>query len=66
MNQKTKYIGMLAIIPLVMIAIVPNYIGEADAFESEENIIQVSNSTLVLVSGEEYITPIVVIISVEQ
>ena len=31
MNQKTKYIGMLAIIPLVMIAIVPNYIGEADA-----------------------------------
>ena len=31
MNQKTKYIGMLAIIPLVMVAIVPNYIGEADA-----------------------------------
>jgi len=31
MNQKTKYIGMLAIIPLVMVAIVPNSIGEADA-----------------------------------
>ncbi len=32
MNQKTKYIGMLAaIIPLVMMAIVPDYIGEADA-----------------------------------
>ena len=31
MNQKTKYIGMLAIISLVMVAIVPNYIGEADA-----------------------------------
>ena len=31
MNQKTKYIGILAIIPLVMVAIVPNSIGEADA-----------------------------------
>ncbi len=31
MNQKITYIGMLAIIPLVMIAIVPDYIGEADA-----------------------------------
>ena len=31
MNQKTKYIGLLAIIPLVMVAIVPNSIGEADA-----------------------------------
>jgi len=31
MNQKTKYIGILAIIPLVLVAIVPNSIGEADA-----------------------------------
>ena len=31
MNQKTKYIGILAIMPLVMVAIVPNSIGEADA-----------------------------------
>ena len=66
MNQKTKYIGMLAIIPLVMIAIVPNYIGEADAFEPEVKIIQISNSTLELVSDEDYITPIIVIISIEQ
>ncbi len=31
MNQKLKQIGFLAILPLVMVAIVPNSIGEADA-----------------------------------
>ena len=31
MNQITKYIGLLAILPLVMVAIAPNLIGEADA-----------------------------------
>ena len=31
MNQITKYIGLLAILPLAMVAIAPNYIGEADA-----------------------------------
>ena len=34
MNQKTKFIGLLAILPLVMIALAPNYIGEADAMKS--------------------------------
>ena len=31
MNQTLKFIGLLAILPLVMVAIVPDYIGEADA-----------------------------------
>ena len=31
MNKITKYIGLLAILPLVMVAIAPNLIGEADA-----------------------------------
>jgi len=31
MIQKTKYIGMLAILPLVMVALSAGYIGEADA-----------------------------------
>jgi len=31
MNQITKYIGLLAILPLVMVAIAPNLIGEVDA-----------------------------------
>jgi len=66
MNKTLKFIGLLAILPLALVALTPDLIGEADAYESEENIIQTSNSTLELVSGEEYITPIIVIISVEQ
>ena len=66
MNQITKYIGLLVILPLVLTAFALLPISEADAFESEEIIIQTSNSTLKLVSGEEYITPIIVIISIEQ
>ena len=64
--NKTQFIGLLAILPLALVALTPDLIGEADAFESEEDIIQTSNSILELVSGEEYITPIIVIISVEQ
>jgi len=35
MNQKIKYIGLLAILPLVMVALSPDLIGEADAQKSE-------------------------------
>jgi len=31
MNQKMKYIGLMAILPLAMIALAPDYISEADA-----------------------------------
>jgi len=31
MNQTQKFIGLLATLPLVMVAIVPDYIGEAHA-----------------------------------
>ena len=66
MKHKISRIGLLAVLPLLLTAFVLLSISEADAFESEENIIQISNSTLELVSGEDYITPIIVIISVEQ
>jgi len=66
MKHKISQIGLLAVLPLLLTAFVLLSISEADAFESEENIIQISNSTLELVSSEDYITPIIVIISVEQ
>lgn len=66
MKHKISRIGLLTVIPLLLIAFALLSTSEADAFESQENIIQTSNSTLELVSGEEYITPIIVIISVEQ
>ncbi len=34
MKQITKYIGMFAILPLVMVALAPNYIGDAEARNS--------------------------------
>jgi len=66
MKQEIIRIGMLVVLPLLLATMALHYIGEADAFESEESIIQISNPTLELVSGEEYITPIIAIISVEQ
>jgi len=35
MNQITKYIGLLAILPLVMVALSANLIDEADAQKAE-------------------------------
>jgi len=66
MQQEINRIGMLVVLPLLLATLALYYIGEVDAFESEENIIQTSNSTLELVSGEEYTTPIVGIIGIEQ
>jgi hypothetical protein len=31
MNQKIKYIGILALLPLVLVALTPDLIGQADA-----------------------------------
>jgi len=66
MKQEINRIGMIVVLPLLLIAFALLPISEADAFESQENIIQISNSSVELVSGEEYFTPIIVIISVEQ
>jgi len=35
MNQKSKYIGILAILPLVMVAMAPDYLSEAAAQPAE-------------------------------
>ena len=35
MNQKTKYIAMLAILPLALVALTPDLVGEADALKAE-------------------------------
>jgi len=57
---------MLAIIPLVMVAIVPNYIGEAVGF-AEESIVKTPGFPIEPVSGEEPpILPIIGIIGIEQ
>jgi len=42
MNQITKYIGLLAILPLAMVALSPDFVGEADAQKAEGSPGQVS------------------------
>ncbi len=37
MNQKIKYIGLLAILPLAMVAFAPDLIGDAFAQKAEES-----------------------------
>ncbi len=38
MKQEINRIGMLVVLPLLLATIALYYIGEADAYESEENI----------------------------
>ncbi len=42
MNQKIKYIGLMAILPLAMMALAPDYISEADAQKAEGSPSQIS------------------------
>jgi len=42
MNQKMKYIGLMAILPLAMIALAPDYISDADAQKAEGSPSQIS------------------------
>jgi len=37
MNQKTKYIGLLAILPLAMVALAPELVSDVYAQEAEGN-----------------------------
>ena len=66
MNQTLKFIGLLAILPLALVALTPDLIGEADAYELEENISNSSSFSIELVSEEPSIAPIIGIIGVER
>jgi len=67
MKHDLSRIGLLAILPLVMVALSADYIGEAEALESEENISKIWNFPIEPVSGEEPpISPIIGIIGIEQ
>ncbi len=38
MNKTQKFIGLLAILPLALVALTPDLIGEADAARNDANI----------------------------
>ncbi len=66
MQQEINRIGMLLVLPLLLATLALYNIGEADAYESEENISHTSSSLIEIVSDERSITPIIVIIGIEQ
>ncbi len=42
MMKKLKYVGLLAVLPLFLVVLTPDYIGEADAQKAEGSPGQVS------------------------
>ena len=62
MNKKLKYVSLVAILALFMVALAPNYIGYAEALSTEGNSDIITNATKKLLSDDEpKIIPIIVI-----
>ncbi len=62
MNKKLKYVSLVAILALFMVALAPNYIGYAEALSAEGSSDIMMNTTKKLLSGDESkIIPIIVI-----
>jgi len=62
MNKKLKYVSLVAILALFMVALAPNYIGYAEALSTEGSPDILTNSTKKLLSDDESkIIPIIVI-----
>ncbi len=62
MNKKLKYVSLVAILALFMVALAPNYIGYAEASSAEWSPNIITNATKKLISDDESkIIPIIVI-----
>ena len=62
MNKKLKYVSLVAILALFMVALAPNYIGYAEALSTEGSHDIITNATKKLLSDDESkIIPIIVI-----
>ncbi len=62
MNKKQKYVSLVAILALFMVALAPNYIGYAEASSAEGSPDIITNATKKLISDDESkIIPIIVI-----
>ena len=44
MNKTLKFIGLLAILPLALVALTPDLIGEADAASPQRNDANINNA----------------------
>ncbi len=66
MKLKIKNLVVLVILPLLLTILTPLDLAEAEVIESTENIIHTLDSPKELVSDESRITPIIIIIGIEQ
>jgi len=66
MKLKIKKLVILVILPLLLTILTPLDLAEAEVIESTESIVHTSDSPRELVSGESRITPIIIIIGIEQ
>jgi len=62
MNKKLKYVSLVAILALFMVALAPDYIGYAEALSAEGSSDIITNATKKLLTNDESeIIPIIVI-----
>ena len=66
MKLKIKKLVVLVILPLLLTILTPLDLAEAEVIESAENIVHTSDSLIEPVTGESRITPIIIIIGIEQ
>jgi len=66
MKLKIKNLVVLVILPLLLTILTPLDLAEAEVIESAESIVDTSDSPRELVSDESSITPIIIIIGIEQ
>jgi len=66
MKLKIKNLVVLVILPLLLTILSPLDLAEAEVIESAESIVDTSDSPRELVSDESSITPIIIIIGIEQ
>jgi len=61
MNKKLKYVSLVAILALFMVALAPNYIGYAEASSAEGSSDEMTSPKKLFPNGESKIIPIIVI-----
>ena len=61
MKQKLKYVSLVAILALFMVALAPNYIGYAEALSAEGSSDEMTSPKKLFPNDESKIIPIIVI-----
>ncbi len=61
MNKKLKYVSLVVILALFMVALAPNYIGYAEALSAEGSSDEMTSPKKLFPNDESEIIPIIII-----